>query len=193
MRRSRHATTSPACVLIRPARHNALDTKLRDDLHSALAEAQVRSGPVIVRAEGPSFCSGGDLDEFGTFPDPPRAHAIRLGRSLAWQFHRHRDRLVVGLHGACLGAGIELPAFTAHVVAAGDTRCGLPELAMGLVPGAGGTVSIPRRVGRARFLELMLLDGTVDATTARELGLVDEVVPVSDLDARLLGVAESLS
>jgi enoyl-CoA hydratase/carnithine racemase len=179
-------------TLVRGHRHNALDPRMRDELHGALAEAALGTGPVVLRGDGPSFCSGGDLDTFGSLPDPATAHVVRLARSVAWQAHRLGPRLVVGLHGACLGAGIEIPAFAAHVIAADDTRIGLPELALGLIPGAGGTVSIAHRSGPARVLELLLDDGTIPATTARDWGLVDDIVPRARLDARLLEIAEQL-
>jgi len=179
-------------TLTRPDRHNALDARLRDELDAALAPLVDGRGPVIVRGEGPSFCSGGDLDEFASFPDPVTAHVIRLTRSLAWRFHQLERRLVVGLHGACLGAGIELPAFAAHVVAADDARVGLPELGIGLVPGAGGTVSIPRRAGRQTLVRMVWDGEPVDAYRARRLGLVDEVVPPSRLDDRLHEIAATL-
>jgi enoyl-CoA hydratase/carnithine racemase len=176
-------------TLARPARHNALDRRMRDELHAALAAA---TGPVVLLGDGPSFCSGGDLDEFGTFPDPALAHLVRLSRSLAAQVAQARDRVVAGLHGACLGAGIELPAFAGHVVASVDARLGLPELALGLVPGAGGTVSLPARIGRHRTLALLLVDSTIPAPAALEWGLVDEVVPRAELRARCLEIADSL-
>ena len=181
-------------TLTRGARHNALDTRLRDQLDAALAEVAARDArPIIVRGDGPSFCSGGDLDEFASFPDPATAHVIRLSRSLAWRFHQLERRLVVGLHGACLGAGLELPAFAARVVATDDARLGLPELGLGLVPGAGGTVSIPRR-GSRRVLLTLLWDGEpVDPYRAKRWGLVDEVVPPTRLDDRLHEIAETLA
>jgi len=179
-------------TLTRPVRHNAIDPRLRDELCGALAEAAAHPGPVVLRGDGPSFCSGGDLDTFGSFLDPGAAHLVRLARSVAWRTYLLASRLVVGLHGACLGAGIELAAFAAHVVAADDAVIGLPELALGLIPGSGGTVSMTRRAGARRVLELLLTDGTIPATTAREWGLVDEVVPRAHLDARLLEIAESL-
>jgi enoyl-CoA hydratase/carnithine racemase len=178
-------------VLTRPDRHNAIDTRMRDDLLDALREAELLSGPVVVRGDGTSFCSGGDLATFGTFPDPVTSHEIRLARSLAWHFHGLSPRMIVGVHGACLGAGIELPAFASHVVATTDARFGLPELGLGLVPGAGGTVSITRRVGRSRLLALLLLDGTIPAATARSWGLVDEIVAPDRLDERLDEISES--
>jgi enoyl-CoA hydratase/carnithine racemase len=180
-------------VLVRADRHNALDVAMRDQLHAALAEARWTPTPIVVRGEGPSFCSGGDLDEFATFPDPVHAHVVRLSRSLAASFAALAERLVVAVHGACLGAGIELPAFAAHVVAADDARIGLPEQAIGLVPGSGGTVSITRRAGRRTTLSLLLRDGTITAAEACDRGLVDHVVPTADLRARAFEIAESLA
>ncbi|HSO95554.1 MAG TPA: enoyl-CoA hydratase/isomerase family protein [Acidimicrobiia bacterium] len=179
-------------ILTRGGRHNALDRRLRDELDAALRDSAAQTGPIMVLGEGPSFCSGGDLDEFGSSPDPVAAHLVRLGRSLATRFARLADRLVVGLHGSCLGAGIELAAFARHVVAADDARVGLPELGLGLVPGAGGTVSLPARIGRQRTLRLLLAGDTLSAPTALGWGLVDEVVHPSRLRARCLEIAESL-
>jgi enoyl-CoA hydratase/carnithine racemase len=180
-------------TLTRGARHNALDTRLRDQLDAALGEVAARDHrPIIVRGDGPSFCSGGDLDEFASFPDPATAHVIRLSRSLAWRFHQLERRLVVGLHGACLGAGLELPAFAARVVATDDARLGLPELGLGLVPGAGGTVSIPRRASRRTLLALLWGGEPIDPYRAKRWGLVDEVVPPTRLDHRLHEIADTL-
>ena len=190
-----HVTTErghTVVTLTRPGRHNALDARLRDELDAALGALVDTRGPVIVRGDGPSFCSGGDLDEFASFPDPAAAHVIRLTRSLAWRFHQLERRLVVGLHGACLGAGIELAAFAARVVASDDARIGLPELGLGLVPGAGGTVSIPRRAGRNRLVRMVWDGEPIDAYRARRWGLVDEVVPPSRLPDRLHEVASTL-
>jgi enoyl-CoA hydratase/carnithine racemase len=179
--RTQDRGTTHEVVLTRGARHNALDARMRDELHAALRELTQQSGPIVLRAEGPSFCSGGDLTEFGTAEGPVQAHILRVTRSLAMLMGELAPRLVVAVHGACIGAGIELPAFASRVVAADDARFGLPELGLGLVPGAGGTVSIRRRVGRARVLELLLSGNTIDAATAHRWGLVDEVVPAADL------------
>jgi enoyl-CoA hydratase/carnithine racemase len=179
-------------VLTRAGRHNALDRRLRDELDAALIAATAAVGPIVLFGDGPSFCSGGDLDEFGTFPDPASAHLVRLGRSVAAHLARDRDRFVVGVHGACLGAGVELAAFARHVVATDDTRLGLPELGLGLVPGAGGTVSLPARIGRHRTLRLLLLGDTISAPVALGWGLVDEIVTPSRLRPRCLEIAKSL-
>jgi enoyl-CoA hydratase/carnithine racemase len=179
-------------VLDRPDRHNALDVRMRDELCAALATLAPEPDTVIVaRGNGASFCSGGDLDDFGTAPGPVESHALRLARSPARWFAALAPRLVVGVHGATLGAGIELAAFARTVVAADDARLGLPELALGLLPGAGGTISIPRRAGRRRLLQLLYTGEAVDADTACRWGLVDEVVPRADLPERLRRVAEA--
>lgn len=168
--------------LNRPGRHNAFSRGLRDALCEALDVALQDAGVVRieVRGRGPSFCSGGDLDEFGTLPDPATAHLIRTTRSPARRFAALADRLQVHVHGACLGAGVELPAFAARVVAAPDSRFGLPELELGLIPGAGGTLSLPRRVGRQKTAWLALSGARIDAKTALAWGLIDAIEDRAD-------------
>jgi enoyl-CoA hydratase/carnithine racemase len=182
VRIARHDATLQV-TLDRPARHNAFDRQMRDELIEALAlaAADPTIRRVVLRGAGPSFCSGGDLDEFGSFPDPATAHVVRLTRSAAQLAARLAPRLEVHLHGACLGAGIELPAFAGRIVADPDAVIGLPELGLGLVPGAGGTVSLPRRIGRQRTALLALSGRSIDAPTALAWGLVDVVdrIPAS--------------
>lgn len=160
-----------------PSRRNAYSAAMRDALLAALsvaaADATVRE--VRLRGNGPSFCSGGDLTEFGTGPGGSVAHFVRTQRSPGWLLHRLRERVRVDLHGACVGAGIELPAFAGWVSARADTAISLPEIAMGLIPGAGGTVSITRRIGRWRTAYLALSGLPLDAPTALDWGLVDEI------------------
>jgi enoyl-CoA hydratase/carnithine racemase len=163
-------------TLARPARRNAVDWRMRDALAEALAAAVAAPDiRVLLRGDGPDFCAGGDLDEFGSRPDPARAHLIRLTRSPAMLLHTLADRTTAFLHGACLGAGIELPAFAASVRATADTRIGLPEIGLGLIPGAGGTVSLARRIGRWRTAFLALTGVTISAEQALRWGLIDAI------------------
>jgi len=165
-------------TLARPERHNAFSARMRDGLAAALGLAAYEPGiAVVLRGAGPSFCSGGDLDEFGTRADPATAHLIRTTRSPARLLAAMRDRVEVELHGACIGAGIELAAWASRVRATEDAFMQLPEIAMGLIPGAGGTVSLPRRIGRQRTAELALSGRRIDAATAHAWGLVDGVAP----------------
>lgn len=161
----------------RPEIHNAFGFEVRDALIDALRLAVTDDTieSVTLGGRGPSFCAGGDLREFGTRTDPASAHLIRTARSTGYWIHRVAERMRVELHGACVGSGIELPAFAGHVVAAADTFVELPELSLGLVPGAGGTVSIPRRIGRHRCAYLALSGERLDAAAALEWGLVDQL------------------
>jgi enoyl-CoA hydratase/carnithine racemase len=164
-------------ALNRPDVRNAVSARLRDELCEALAVALEDPDveEVHLRGNGRAFCAGGDLDEFGTLPDPATAHLVRLARSPARLLACLAPRVTAHLHGACIGSGIELPAFAGRVVAEADTVIGLPEVGLGLVPGAGGTVSLPARIGRHRTAQLALTGHRIDAATARAWGLVDEI------------------
>jgi enoyl-CoA hydratase/carnithine racemase len=166
-------------ILDRPERRNAYSARMRDELVGALElpalDRTITS--VLLAGAGPNFCSGGDLAEFGTLPDPATAHGIRMQRNAGWRISLVADRTTVHLHGACIGAGIELAAFSGVVEAADDATIALPEVGMGLIPGAGGTVSVARRIGPARTAWLALTGTRLDAATARRWGLVDKVGP----------------
>jgi enoyl-CoA hydratase/carnithine racemase len=177
--RTRRDGDTLVVLLDRPTRRNAVDWRMRDALAAALAVAVAEPGlRVELRGRGPDFCAGGDLDEFGSRPDPAEAHLIRLTRSPALLLQRLGVRSTAFLHGACLGAGIELSAFAGRVVADPDTRMGLPEIGLGLIPGAGGTASMPRRIGRHRTAFLALSGQHLDASQALHWGLIDAVEPV---------------
>lgn len=164
-------------TLTRPRLHNLLDHRGRDELSDAFRTVALGDPDIGVRwrADGPSFCAGGDPAEFGTVADPVAAHLIRAAASPAPALAAIRHRVEVHVHGACVGAGIELAAQAERVVAHPETRFRLPELTMGLVPGVGGTWSIGRRIGRQRLLAWLLLDLDVDAPTALDWGLIDAI------------------
>jgi enoyl-CoA hydratase/carnithine racemase len=165
----------------RPERHNAFSNALRsgliDGLSIALADGSVSD--VLFTGNGRSFCSGGDLVEFGLLDDPSAAHLARTRYSPALLLDavsgRLGSRFRVHVHGATLGSGLEMASYAGRVVSHPDTVFGLPELAFGLIPGAGGTVSVPRRVGRWRTSFLAISGLRIDATTALDWGLVDEI------------------
>ena len=172
-----HRGPEVTLVLNRPEARNALDRSMRDALVETLQglASDQTYREIVLRGAGPAFCAGGDLDEFGTFPDPTTAHLIRSTRLPAWWVARcgHRIRTVV--HGACVGAGVELPAFTREVEATPDASFRLPEVGMGLIPGSGGTVSLPPRIGRHRTAYLAISGDQLDAATASDWGLVDRI------------------
>jgi enoyl-CoA hydratase/carnithine racemase len=166
-----------AVTLDRPEVRNAVDAATRDALVAAFDLAAQAGLRVELRGAGPDFCSGGDLAEFGTTPDPATAHLVRATRSPARALAAVAGRTTVFLHGACIGAGIELGALAGRVVAAPATSIRLPELGMGLIPGAGGTATIPRRIGPERTAWLALTGAPLDAPTALAWDLVDVIEP----------------
>jgi enoyl-CoA hydratase len=164
-------------VLDRPQARNAIDCALRDQLYEAFTLAaldpEVRS--VKLRAVGEAFCVGGDLEEFGTTRDPVSAHLIRSRCLPAAAIAARASILDVHAQGACIGAGLEIAAFAARFTASPRAWFQLPELAMGLVPGAGGCVSVPARVGRQRAALLILSGRRISAETALSWGLIDMI------------------
>ncbi len=168
-----------AIRMTRAGARNAVDARMRDALFEALEFALVDpdQAPVTLTGEGPSFSAGGDLDEFGSFEDPGRAHLVRVLRMPVRLVHKLGPRITARVQGACVGAGVEMPAGAGRIVAAPDAWFRLPEVAMGLIPGAGGTASIPRRIGRHRACYMAVSGLDVDAGTALRWGLVDAVEP----------------
>ncbi|WP_240498424.1 enoyl-CoA hydratase/isomerase family protein [Williamsia sp. 1135] len=173
--------SSLAISFNRPARHNAFSNALRAGLIDALtvALADPTLDTVTLSGQGKSFCSGGDLTEFGTFTDPANSHIARTRHSPGLLLDAVAERLGPNfrarVHGAVLGSGLEMASFCPRVSAHPDTIFGLPELRLGLLPGAGGTVSIPRRIGRWRTAFLVLSGRRVDANTALDWGLIDSI------------------
>jgi enoyl-CoA hydratase/carnithine racemase len=166
-------------VLNVPERRNAFSAAVREALLDAvlLAEADPTIESVELAGAGPAFCSGGDLDEFGTATDLVAACLVRLSRAPWRVIERIAPKVTVFAHGACVGAGAEIAAYAGRVVAAPDAFFALPEVGMGLVPGAGGSVSVVRRIGRWRAAWLMLTGDRLPAATALRWGLVDEIKP----------------
>lgn len=179
-------------TLNRPEALNAINAEMRDELLDACAAARLASAPVILRGNGPAFCAGGDLNEFGLTRDTATAHLLRSLRSLPFEFLKLSPRLVTCVHGACYGAGLELAAFSRHLLCGPSGTFCLPELRYGLIPGAGGTVSVPRRIGRQQALALCVDARVVGAREALALGLVDRVVSGEEITDVALSLARQL-
>ncbi len=164
-------------VLNDPDNRNALCVPMRDALTDAfkLVRVDTEIRHVEISGNGPCFSAGGDLGEFGTAVDTANAHRVRMLRMPARYLAGCGERYTFRVHGACIGAGIELPAFAGRISAAKDTFFQLPEVAMGLIPGAGGCVSIPRRIGRQRTAYMAILGDRISAERALAWGLVDAI------------------
>ncbi|WP_246203133.1 enoyl-CoA hydratase/isomerase family protein [Sphingomonas lacunae] len=166
-------------TLASPATRNAMTAAMRDALFEALANAldDPSTPAVLMRAEGDCFSTGGDLGEFGSAADLAMAHIVRSRRSAARLILALGERAAVHFHGGAIGSGLEAFAGAARRTASGNAWFQLPEVTMGLIPGAGGTVTVARAIGRHRAAWMMLTGQRVRARQALDWGLVDEIVP----------------
>ena len=178
-------------ALDRPEAGNAIDRPLRDALHDAFAMVALDPAIRVVRlaARGRVFSLGADLAEFGTTRDPAVAHGIRRRTLPARMIARVSDRLEVHGQGPCGGAGLEMAAFARRITASPRAWFALPELAMGLLPGAGGCVSVSRRIGRQRAALMILSGRRISARVALGWGLVDALKDDAPGDERGADIA----
>jgi len=163
----------------RPEALNVYNIQMRDDLYEVLsalkADDEVRV--VIFKGAGEkAFCAGADLSEFLTAPAPAEARKVRFERDVWGLFLSIQQPLIAAVHGYVLGSGIEIALCCDIRIASDDARFGLPEVGLGIIPAAGGTQTLPRTIGRARALEMLLTNRWIGAEEAHTIGLVNEVV-----------------
>ena len=171
-------------VLNRPRVMNAYNVQMRDDLFFTL-EA-VRDDPdvrvaVISGAGERAFCAGADLTEFGTAPSQIIARQVRWERDIWGLFLSLRKPLIAAMRGYVIGSGVEIACLCDIRIAADDAQFALPEVALGMIPAAGGTQTLRRVVGASRALEMVLSNRRVGAEEARRIGLAHTVVPADAL------------
>lgn len=176
---------------------NAIDLALADELRRAVVEVEgdrsVRV--VVVRGEGPHFCVGGDLGDFGNQDDLPshlRAVTTHLHAAIAG-LARLDAPVVVGVQGSSAGAGLGLVCSGDVVIAATSARFVVAYTKVGLSPDGGTSWFLPRLVGLRRAQELTLLNPTLDAEGALAAGIVTRVVADDDLDREIEAVASELA
>ena len=164
-------------TLDRPELRNSITVEMRDALIEAFSVALCDPSitKVILNGSGKCFSVGGELREFGQVPDAATGHWVRSLRLPGRWLARLAGRSEAHVHGACIGAGVELPAFAARLIAAPGAHFQLPEIQFGLVPGAGGCVSVAKRIGRHRFNYMALSGRRINCETALRWGLVDEI------------------
>ncbi len=167
---------------------NILDKQLTAEFDALMAQIEALSiapRALVLRSGKPDgFVAGADIHEF------VKIRSALEGETLSREGHRLLGRLaalpiptVVAIHGVCLGGGTETALACTYRIASDDpkTAIGLPEVMLGLLPGAGGTQRLPRLVGLRAALDMILTGRTLRAAKARKIGLVDEVVPASAL------------
>lgn len=168
----------------RPDKLNALNDAVIAELDDAIARVETDDairGVLLTGAGSKAFVAGADIAELaqqGPFDGKARAMA---GQAVFRRFERSRKPVVAAINGFALGGGCEL-AMACHIrIASEAAKFGQPEVKLGICPGYGGTVRLPRLVGRGRALELLLTGGMIDAQEAYRIGLVNRVVPADRL------------
>jgi 3-hydroxyacyl-CoA dehydrogenase len=169
---------------------NVLSLTLRRQLGEALsalhADGALRG--VVLTCAGRTFVAGADISEFGT----PKQKEPPLLPALCAQIEAMPIPVVAAIHGSALGGGLELALGCHHRVVAEGARLGLPEVTLGFIPGAGGTVRLPRLIGPLAALDMIVSGAPVSADKAVELGLADRVATGSLID-EAVGFAEALN
>ncbi len=157
----------------------AVRKALTEELATAFADADVEA--IVIAGEGRMFCAGADIREFGKEP-PPDAPALP---DLIHTVEASTKPVVAAIHGVAAGGGLELALGCHARVAASDARVGLPEVTLGIIPGAGGTQRLPRLIGAEAALELIVSGKLIPATQAHRLGLLDELTDGDVIDAAI--------
>ena len=162
-------------VLNTPETRNVIDVNMRDLLCEALELAFLNSEVKTIRlsANGACFSIGSDINEFGYMSDSAMSHWIRTLRLPAWWLIRLNKSFHVHIQGAAIGSAVEMSGFADYVTACEKAWFHLPELKYGLIPGAGGTVGLARRMGRQRLAYMVLSRRRISAKRALEWGLID--------------------
>src|SRR5687767_14082289 len=156
---------------------NALSHAVRDGIvrgmQQAVADPAVKA--VVLICEGRTFIAGADITEFGKPPQSPSLLDVEDS------VEGSPKPVIAAIHGTALGGGLEVALCAHYRVAVPSARVGLPEVNIGLLPGAGGTQRLPRIVGVEKALEMVTSGQHVPAKAAAEMGLVDEIVPEGQL------------
>lgn len=178
-------------VINRPDKLNALNGATVGELDAAfrtLAEDEDVRGVVVTGAGEKAFVAGADIAELAKMGPLSGVEVSRQGQDVFRFIETMRKPVIAAVNGFALGGGLEL-ALACHIrLASENARFGLPEVKLGIIPGYGGTVRLPRLVGRGRALEMILTGEMIGAEEAHRIGLVNRVVPQGEL----LEAAESM-
>jgi enoyl-CoA hydratase/carnithine racemase len=181
--------------LNRPQVHNAYNTAMRDALFEVLGavrdDPEVRVG--VLLGKGPSFCSGGDLSEFGTAPSPVWGRAARWKRDVAGLLASLPKPTIAGVHGYAVGGGLEFALLCDLCVLSDDAKLAYPETGLGTIPGVGGTQTTPRLAGPTRALEVLWTGRWLHAEEALAWGLAVRVVPRVRLVPAVVALARRIA
>lgn len=179
----------------RPDKLNALNDQVRNDMLAALAEIETDDavGVVVITGAGEkSFIAGADIGEFAGRTPFDQRHAMRSPRIFDIMSSFPKP-VIAMINGFCLGGGCELALSCDFRIASEKARFGQPEIKLGLIPGGGGTQRLPRLVGTGQALRLILSGDMIDAAEAKQIGLVEMVVPAEELRTKTLELANRIA
>lgn len=184
-------------TLNRPDKLNALSPAMLSLLDTALAEIEARHDvyAVILTGAGErAFCVGADIHAWGGLePLDMWRHWIRDGHRIFDRLARLRQPTIAALNGFTLGGGLELAMACDMRLCTEAAQLGQPEVAIGTIPGWGGTQRLPQLIGTGRAKQMIFSGQRIDAATAERWGLVNEVVPAADLNARAQELAQQIA
>ncbi|MCR4282734.1 MAG: enoyl-CoA hydratase [Bauldia sp.] len=180
-------------TLNRPEALNALNAPMIAEINAAIDdfESDTAIGAIVITGSEKAFAAGADIKEMAslTFVEAYSAdHAAAIERVA-----RARKPLVAAVAGYCLGGGAELALMCDIIVAADTAKFGQPEITLGIMPGMGGTQRLPRAVGKAKAMDMILTGRTIDATEAERAGLASRVVPAAELLATAMVIAGKIA
>lgn len=186
-----------AVITISNDRTNMLSTAVMKELSEAVRE--LNDNPevnvLIITGAGLGFVAGADIREIATLSSAEKGReATRMGQAVLDQIEASLKPVIAAINGRfCLGGGLEL-ALACHIRIAGDrAELGLPEIKLGIMPGFGGTQRLPRVVGRAKAIEMILTGDSVKPAEAKAIGLVNQVVPDADLMKQARALAKTIA
>src|ERR1051325_6053507 len=167
---------------------NALSQPVRQGLRDGIKQAQGDGAvqAIVIVCAGRTFIAGADISEFGKPPAEPGLHGVLD------MIESSPKPVIAAIHGTALGGGLEVTLCAHYRVAVPSARCGLPEVNIGFLPGAGGTQRLPRIVGVEMALDMVTSGKHVDAKSAHAAGLVDELVAEGALRAGAIAFAKKI-
>ena len=181
-------------TLNRPKQLNALNDALMDELGAALKafDADPGIGCIVITGSEKAFAAGADISAMAKFSFNDSYGGDFITRN--WETIRSIRKPVIGaVAGFALGGGCELAMMCDFIIAADTAKFGQPEIKLGIIPGAGGTQRLPRAVGKAKAMDMVLTSRLIDAAEAERAGLVSRVVPFAELMAVALAAAQTIN
>ena len=181
--------------LNRPDKLNAINEQLMKDLRQAVdelvADDQIRV--IIITGLGKAFCAGADISQFKTLNGLTAWEFAKKGRELMDYIENLPKPTIAMINGYALGGGLELAMACDIRIAAEEAQVGLPEITLGIYPGFGGTQRLIRLIGKGKAMEMMMTGDRIPAREAERLGLVNKVVPLTELEKETRNFAIKLA